>query len=90
MNIYDEHGKEGSPSPSTSDFSPLNDRDNSIRTNKFDPTSGAGYCVTLTPAQPPQPTPIGTVGGAGLALIVGGMGGFMLWRQRHNTVADRT
>lgn len=49
VNIYDEHGTEGSPSKSANDFSPL-DGDNSIQTNKFDPTSGAGYCVSLVPA----------------------------------------
>jgi hypothetical protein len=47
VNIYDEHGKEGQISKSASDFSPINDHDNSIQTNAFDPTMGNGYCVEL-------------------------------------------
>jgi hypothetical protein len=51
VNIYDEHGKEGQPSKSANDLSPINDHDNSIQTNAFDPSAGAGYCVGLQPAQ---------------------------------------
>jgi hypothetical protein len=45
VNMYDEHGKEGQPSTSSKDYSPVLDTDNSIQTNAFNPASGAGYCV---------------------------------------------
>jgi uncharacterized repeat protein (TIGR01451 family) len=54
VNMYDEHGSEGKPSGSASDFSPSKDSDNSIQTNAFDPTAGAGYCVALQTVTPPS------------------------------------
>ena len=54
VNMYDEHGKEGQPSGSANDFSPSQDNDNSIQTNNFDPTAGAGYCVGLQVITPPS------------------------------------
>jgi uncharacterized repeat protein (TIGR01451 family) len=47
VNMYDEHGSEGKPSGNANDFSPSKDNDNSIQTNNFNPTAGAGYCVAL-------------------------------------------
>ncbi|MHB8437937.1 MAG: hypothetical protein ACYDD4_02085 [Acidimicrobiales bacterium] len=47
VNMYDEHGQEGTISGSAKDFSPSGDKDNSIDTNSFDPTVGNGYCVAL-------------------------------------------
>jgi hypothetical protein len=81
--MYDEHGTEGRIA-GASNFDPTKDGDNSIQTNSFDPTQGAGYCVHLVPS---TPTPVGTIGGIGLAAIVGGVGGFFLWRNRRSTVA---
>jgi hypothetical protein len=54
VNVYDPHGKEGQPSKNATDYSPVNDHDNSIQTNKFDPTAGQGFCVHLTVIQPQQ------------------------------------
>jgi hypothetical protein len=51
--MYDEHGQEGKPSGNANDLSPVNDHDNSIQTNAFNPTQGMGYCVT--PKFPPPP-----------------------------------
>jgi hypothetical protein len=51
--MYDEHGQEGQPSNSANDFSAVNNNDNSIQTNSFNPQVGQGYCATVTPA--PQP-----------------------------------
>jgi len=45
VNGYDEHGKEGKAS-SGKDYSPIEDHDNSIQTNAFNPASGMGYCTT--------------------------------------------
>jgi len=45
VNGYDEHGKEGHAS-SGKDYSPIEDHDNSIQTNAFNPSVGAGYCTT--------------------------------------------
>ncbi|MGH9917338.1 MAG: hypothetical protein ACRD6W_00480 [Nitrososphaerales archaeon] len=45
VNIYDEHGSEGSASNNANDISPVNNNDNSIQTNSFDPTSSSGYCL---------------------------------------------
>ena len=56
VNMYDEHGSEGKPSGSANDFSPSKDGDNSIQTNSFDPTAGAGYCVALQTISPPSIT----------------------------------
>ena len=54
VNMYDEHGNEGQPSGSTNDFSAINDNDNSIQTNAFNPALGAGYCATPTVVTPPS------------------------------------
>ena len=54
VNMYDEHGKAGHPSTNATDYSPTKDRDNSIQTNHFDPTSGNGYCVHLQVQQNQQ------------------------------------
>jgi hypothetical protein len=51
VNLYDEHGKAGKSSGNAKDFSPLQDHDNSIETNEYDPAIG-GNCTdtsTLTP-----------------------------------------
>lgn len=45
VNGYDEHGSEGKPG-GKSDISPIDDHDNSIQTNAFNPASGAGFCTT--------------------------------------------
>jgi hypothetical protein len=45
VNGYDEHGNEGKPG-GNDDISPINDHDNSIQTNAFNPASGMGYCTT--------------------------------------------
>ncbi|HUC37412.1 MAG TPA: hypothetical protein VMR97_09840 [Acidimicrobiales bacterium] len=45
--LYDEHGSLGKASGSANDFSPINDNDNSIQTNAFNPAVGQGYCVSL-------------------------------------------
>lgn len=87
VNMYDEHGQEGSPSNSANDFSPLNDGDNSIQTNKFDPTSGTGFCVQL---QPKTPVPVGTIGGAGLAGLIAIGGGFVMWRHHRRSTGTQT
>jgi hypothetical protein len=55
VNMYDEHGSEGKPSGSANDFSAVNDHDNSIQTNAFNPSVGSGYCATPTVVPPPQP-----------------------------------
>lgn len=55
VNMYDEHGSEGKPSGSANDFSPVNDHDNSIQTNNFNPASGGGYCATIKIVKPPHP-----------------------------------
>ena len=47
VNIYDEHGQINKASNSANDYSPVNDNDNSIDTNDFDPTVGNGYCFAL-------------------------------------------
>ena len=51
--FYDEHGNEGQPSgggnnnfAGNNDFSPVNDNDNSIDTNAFNPAAGQGYCLS--------------------------------------------
>ena len=82
--MFDEHGSEGSASKAASDFDPTADGDNSIKTNSFDPTMGNGYCVVPSHN---IPTPIGTIGGIGLAAIVGGLGGFVMWRHRRTSLA---
>jgi len=46
VNMYDPHGKEGQPSSSTKDISAIEDHDNSIQTNDFNPTEGMGFCTT--------------------------------------------
>ena len=46
VNMYDEHGSEGNISNSAKDFDPVTNDDNSINTNAFDPTTGAGFCST--------------------------------------------
>ncbi len=53
VNMYDEHGSEGKPSGSANDFSAINDHDNSIQTNNFNPAVGAGFCATPKVVQPP-------------------------------------
>jgi hypothetical protein len=54
--MYDEHGSEGKPSGSANDFSAVNDNDNSIQTNSFNPQVGMGYCaVPKKPPPPPKP-----------------------------------
>jgi hypothetical protein len=45
VNMYDEHGTAGKSSGKAGDFSPIDDKDNSIQTNDFDPTAGGGNCV---------------------------------------------
>jgi hypothetical protein len=48
VNVYDEHGKEGTASTNAKDYTPYGksgDNDNSIQTNTFDPAAGAGYCA---------------------------------------------
>jgi hypothetical protein len=55
VNMYDEHGSEGKPSGSPNDFSPINDNDNSIDTNNFNPASGMGYCAVPTVSKVPKP-----------------------------------
>jgi hypothetical protein len=55
VNMYDEHGSEGKPSGSANDFSPTKDNDNSIQTNAFNPTAGAGYCAVPTIHKVPKP-----------------------------------
>jgi len=45
VNGYDEHGSEGKAS-SGKDYSPIEDHDNSIQTNAFNPASGMGFCTT--------------------------------------------
>jgi hypothetical protein len=53
VNMYDEHGSEGKASGSTNDFSAINDNDNSIQTNSFNPALGAGFCATPKVVMPP-------------------------------------
>jgi hypothetical protein len=48
VNMYDEHGTEGSISDSAKDFDPATNDDNSIHTNDFDPTLGSGFCLATT------------------------------------------
>ena len=55
VNMYDEHGSEGKPSGSASDFSAVNDHDNSIQTNAFNPTVGSGFCATPKVIRHPKP-----------------------------------
>lgn len=55
VNMYDEHGSEGQPSGSANDFSPVNDNDNSIDTNNFNPASGMGYCAVPKVIKHPKP-----------------------------------
>ena len=55
VNFYDEHGKAGSPSKSTNDYSATGDGDNSIQTNGFNPAIG-GNCFTTPPPQQPTIT----------------------------------
>ncbi len=47
VNMYDEHGSEGTQSGSAKDFSPSLNDDNSIKTNDFDP-SGGTFCLNST------------------------------------------
>jgi uncharacterized repeat protein (TIGR01451 family) len=72
--LYDEHGSEGQPttasgSPLGHDFVPLQDDDNSIQTNAFNPVAGAGYCFSsgFAPALSVLKTgpATGSVGGTG-------------------------
>jgi len=51
VNGYDEHGSQGKPG-GASDISPIHDGDNSIQTNKFNPSQGMGFCTTVTPPRP--------------------------------------
>jgi hypothetical protein len=55
VNGYDEHGSEGQPSNSPNDWSAVNDNDNSIQTNAFNPAAGQGYCTTPKITPPPKP-----------------------------------
>jgi hypothetical protein len=54
VNMYDEHGSEGNPSGSANDFSAVNNGDNSIQTNSFNPQSGQGYCAAPTITTKPK------------------------------------
>ena len=56
VNMYDEHGNEGQPSNSANDYRAVKNGDNSIQTNQFDPTAGAGFCATPKVIQPPSIT----------------------------------
>ena len=47
VNLYDEHGTAGRSSGNPADFSPVEDHDNSIQTNNFDPASQAD-CLPRT------------------------------------------
>jgi hypothetical protein len=55
VNMYDEHGSEGNPSGSANDFSAVNDNDNSIQTNSFNPAVGSGYCAVPKKVKHPKP-----------------------------------
>jgi hypothetical protein len=46
VNMYDEHGMEGTISTDAKDFDPVTNDDNSINTNAFDPTVGEDFCST--------------------------------------------
>lgn len=78
VNMYDLHNG------GQNDLDATKNGDNSVNTNSFNPTSGSGYCVHITPG---PPLPIGAIGGVGLAVIVGGAGGFVMWRRRRTTAA---
>ena len=55
VNFYDEHGKAGSPSKSTNDYSATGDSDNSIQQNAFNPAIG-GNCFVTPAVQKPTIT----------------------------------
>lgn len=55
VNFYDEHGKAGSPSKSTNDYSATGDKDNSIQENAFNPAIG-GNCFVTPAVQKPTIT----------------------------------
>ncbi|MBQ0929236.1 hypothetical protein [Ideonella alba] len=54
VNMYDPHGKAGSPSNKAADLSPILQKDNSIQTNAYAP--GGGNCAAMLPP-PPPPVP---------------------------------
>lgn len=69
VNMYDEHGMEGTISPDPKDFSASTNNDNSIQTNAFDPTAGVGFCVV--PAIVASPT-VTTTQASASTVAVGG------------------
>jgi hypothetical protein len=75
VNMYDVHGKEGTPSTNPIDYNPSAQGDNSIQQKLIDPTAGEG-CVTPNPT----PIPIGTIGAVFAAVLFAGGLGFVQWR----------
>jgi len=53
VNMYDPHGSINKQSGSAKDYSAVNDDDNSILTNAFDPSVGSGFCTSVPPPSSP-------------------------------------
>lgn len=64
VNMYDLHLQNGGPQ--ASDFDPSSNGDNSIKTNSFDPTLGAGYCLATSTTTTTVSGSTTVVGGAGI------------------------
>ena len=48
VNFYDPHGKLNQPSTNSKDYDAVNNDDNSISKNAFNPAANVGYCFTPT------------------------------------------
>lgn len=75
VNMYDVHGKEGTPSTNPIDYNPSAQGDNSIQQKLIDPLTGGG-CVTPNTT----PIPIGTIGAIFAAAVFASGFGYFQWR----------